>query len=235
MTAPDENRPKNLSIVQAKKFCLLGLIITGLFPLFMTLMLIVGFILPIDEVPDSESLSAGPVVNDMLAPGAANEILGMASTIDKEPFYLVLLSALTDIGLMVLAAIPGGAMLLYPKWKQYAPPIIPFNGYRNTEDWLNPITIHWICALLSFCFIIYDGELVLFSAYGMLALLSTCLVAMRFFWITLRNLRRLEKDLGTMDTLREADTTSQDTVCTSSKGLQPYRIPGVTAVTKSHG
>ena len=165
-------------------------------------------ILPVDEVPavdEVPDLRAGSVVNDMLSPGAANEILGMASTIDKEPFYLVLLSALTDIGLMVLAAIPGGVMLLYPKWKQYAPPIIPFNGYRDTEDWLNPITIHWICVVLSACFI-YDCEL--FQAYGQMVWHATSLVAMCFFWITLRKLIRLEKDLETMDTPGGADTTS---------------------------
>ena len=211
MTSPDGNRPRPNKYIKAKSLCLVGLVFTGAIPLAMIGILTTLFvidalialdILPVDEVPD---LRAGSVVNDMLAPGAANEILGMASTIDKEPFYLVLLSALTDIGLMVLAAIPGGVMLLYPKWKQYAPPIIPFNGYRDTEDWLNPITIHWICVVLSFCFV-YDGEL--FQAYGQMVWHATSLVAMCFFWITLRKLIRLEKDLETMDTPGGADTTS---------------------------
>ena len=218
MTAPDGNRPRPNKYSKAKYLCLVGLVFAGAIPLcligilttfFVVDALIALDILPVDEVPDSvdevPDLRAGSVVNDMLAPGAANEILGMASTIDKEPFYLVLLSALTDIGLMVLAAIPGGVMLLYPKWKQYAPPIIPFNGYRDTEDWLNPITIHWICVVLSFCFI-YDGEL--FQAYGQMVWHATSLVAMCFFWITLRKLIRLEKDLETMDTPGGADTTS---------------------------
>lgn len=211
MTRPDGNRPRPNKYIWAKSLCLGGLVFAGAIPLamigipttfFVIDALIALDILPVDEVPD---LRAGSVVNDMLAPGAANEILGMASTIDKEPFYLVLLSALTDIGLMVLAAIPGGVMLLYPKWKQYAPPIIPFNGYRDTEDWLNPITIHWICVVLS-VFFIYDGEL--FQAYGQMVWHATSLVAMCFFWITLRKLIRLEKDLETMDTPRAADTTS---------------------------
>ena len=211
MTRPDGNRPRPNKYIKAKSLCLVGLVFTGAIPLamigipttfFVIDALIALDILPVDEVPD---LRAGSVVNDMLAPGAANEILGMASTIDKEPFYLVLLSALTDIGLMVLAAIPGGVMLLYPKWKQYAPPIIPFNGYRDTEDWLNPITIHWICVVLS-VFFIYDGEL--FQAYGQMVWHATSLVAMCFFWITLRKLIRLEKDLETMDTPGGADTTS---------------------------
>jgi hypothetical protein len=217
MTRPDGNRPRPNKYIKAKSLCLVGLVFTGAIPLAMIGILTTFFvidalialdILPVDEVPavdEVPDLRAGSVVNDMLAPGAANEILGMASTIDKEPFYLVLLSALTDIGLMVLAAIPGGVMLLYPKWKQYAPPIIPFNGYRDTEDWLNPITIHWICLVLSFCFI-YDGEL--FQAYGQMVWHATSLVAMCFFWITLRKLIRLEKDLETMDTPGGADTTS---------------------------
>ena len=217
MTSPDGNRPRPNKYIWAKSLCLGGLVFAGAIPLamigipttfFVIDALIALDILPVDEVPavdEVPDLRAGSVVNDMLAPGAANEILGMASTIDKEPFYLVLLSALTDIGLMVLAAIPGGVMLLYPKWKQYAPPIIPFNGYRDTEDWLNPITIHWICVVLSACFI-YDGEL--FQAYGQMVWHATSLVAMCFFWITLRKLIRLEKDLETMDTPGGADTTS---------------------------
>ena len=217
MTRPDGNRPRPNKYIKAKSLCLVGLVFKGAIPLAMIGILTTFFvidalialdILPVDEVPavdEVPDLRAGSVVNDMLAPGAANEILVMASTIDKEPFYLVLLSALTDIGLMVLAAIPGGVMLLYPKWKQYAPPIIPFNGYRDTEDWLNQITIHWICLVLSFCFI-YDGEL--FQAYGQMVWHATSLVAMCFFWITLRKLIRLEKDLETMDTPGGADTTS---------------------------
>ena len=212
MTRPDGNRPRPNKYIWAKSLCLGGLVFAGAIPLAMPGILTTLFvidalialdILPVDEVPD---LRAGSVVNDMLAPGAANEILGMASTIDKEPFYLVLLSALTDIGLMVLAAIPGGVMLLYPKWKQYAPPIIPFNGYRDKKDFKkdlwNPITIHWICPLL----VLFMGDQVeLFPTYVTLVFLATYLVAMRFFWVTYRN---LSKDNGTMDTPGEADTTS---------------------------
>ena len=159
MTGPDGNRPNRVAEVKssrdhAKTFCLLGLILS--------LLLMIASLY------------------DMLAPGAANEILEMPSINYQVPFYLVLRSG---IGQMVLAAIPGGVMLLYPKWKQYAPPIIPFNGYRDTEDWLNPITIHWICVVLSACFI-YDGEL--FQAYGQMVWHATSLVAMCFFWITLR-------------------------------------------------
>ena len=218
MTRPDGNRPRPNKYIKAKSLCLVGLVFTGAIPLAMIGILTTFFvidalialdILPVDEVPavdEVPDLRAGSVVNDMLAPGAANEILEMPSINYQVPFYLVLRSG---IGQMVLAAIPGGVMLLYPKWKQYAPPIIPFNGYRDKsffkKDLLNPITIHWICLVLSFCFI-YDGEL--FQAYGQMVWHATSLVAMCFFWITLRKLIRLEKDLETMDTPGGADTTS---------------------------
>ena len=182
MTGPDGNRPNRVAEVKssrdhAKTFCLLGLILS--------LLIMIASLY------------------DMLAPSAANEILEMPSINYQVPFYLVLRSALIDIGLM---ALPGGVMLLYPKWKQYAPPIIPFNGYRDKKnfkkDLWNPITIHWICPLL----VSFLGDHVgLFPTYVTLVLLATCLVAMRFFWITYRN---LSKDHGTMDTLGEADTTS---------------------------
>ena len=166
MTGPDGNRPNRVaevksSIDQAKAFFLLGLIVP---PLFMIV------------------VSVYHILYDMLAPGAANEILEMPSINYQVPFYLVLHSALIDIGLM---ALPGGVMLLYPKWKQYAPPIIPCNGYRDKKDLWNPITIHWICPLL----VLFLGDQVeLFPTYVTLVFLATCLVAMRFFWITLRNL-----------------------------------------------
>ena len=182
MTAPDGIRPNRVAEVEssrdhAKTVCLLGLILSLLLML--------------------------ASLYDMLAPGAANEILEMPSINYQVPFYLVLRSG---IGQMVLVAIPGGVMLLYPKWKQYAPPIIPFNGYRDKsffkKDLLNPITIHLICPLL----VSFMGDQVeLFPTYVTLVFLATYLVAMRFFWGTYRN---LSKDNGTMDTPGEADTTS---------------------------
>ena len=215
MTRPDGNRPRPNKYIKAKSLCLVGLVFTGAIPLAMIGILTTFFvidalialdILPVDEVPavdEVPDLRAGSVVNDMLAPGAANEILEMPSINYQVPFYLVLRSG---IGQMVLVAIPGGVMLLYPKWKQYAPPIIPFNGYRDKsffkKDLLNPITIHWICPLL----VSFLGDRVeLFPTYVTLVFLATYLVAMRFFWGTYRN---LSKDNGTMDTPGGADTTS---------------------------
>ena len=95
MTSPDGNRPRPNKYIWAKSLCLGGLVFAGAISLAMIGILTTLFvidaldILPVDEVPavdEVPDLRAGSVVNDMLAPGAANEILGMASTIDKEPF-----------------------------------------------------------------------------------------------------------------------------------------------------
>ena len=197
MTGPDGNRPNLNKYSKAKEFCFGKLVFCGLIGClsFMAIFCVVFVVLNTD--PDDFADPAAESWRQFLRTGPANEILDMASTIDKEPSYSVLI-----IWLIALAG-PGGVMLLYPIWKKYAPPIIPYDGW----PWYHPLNIHTICMLLPLPITgFYIGAGFSFSAaiqrlwaIGLLVAPATLLVAMPFFWITHRNLRRLEKDLYAMD------------------------------------
>ena len=106
MTGPDGNRPNLNKYSKAKEFCFGNLVLCGVIECVIAITIFVSVFVVINDPdafadPAAESLSTGP----------ANEILDMASTIDKEPSYSVLI-----IWLIALAG-PGGVMLLYPIWK----------------------------------------------------------------------------------------------------------------------
>ena len=151
-----ENEYKN-KYVKAKRVCFGNLLMFGLLSLVAVTIFVSVFIVVLTD-PDALTVD-------------------MASTIDKEPSYSVL-----TIWLIALAG-PGGVMLLYPKWKKYAPPIIPYDG----GPWYHPLSIHTICMLLPLPITIlltgplYSVATERLAVIGVLVVPATWLVGMPFF------------------------------------------------------